>query len=295
MPPVSDTPSFEKQVQVPDAAGAAGIVMPPSPVPQSSPGGLGGDAATRTNHIAELFLSNGQAVAEQGQPTVSGELPALQRIRETAGAALAPDRAALLMERLRSTADEIDAAADADVNEPQTSLPKPSGQLVGDQVHGQYETLTKSQQERFDRYLKVAESYLRQGQYSRAAESFSLASVYSPNDRRVHIGRCHALFAAGEYVNSAVFLAKAIELDPNQTLARTDLVNETGGPELFLRRITDLEERAKPTGTPDMQLLLAYVYYEMGRPQEARTAIEAAEKGLPRLPAVELLKAVIGW
>lgn len=332
VPPVPDTSSFERQARAPDAAGIADIATPlplapevgamgnaaaesrsPSSIVQSSPGGLGVDAVTRTNHIAELFLPKGKATAGLSQPDRAGDLPALQRIKETTGAmerpsssstyvptnptggaTSAPDRVSSLMERLRSTSGEMDTLADVDANEPGTSLPKPSGQLIGNQVQGKCDTLTKSARERFDRYLKTAELCLQQGRYYRAAESFSLASLYNPNDRRVHLGRSHALFAAGEYVSSAIFLANAIEIDPSQTLAKLDLVNATGGPDLFLRRITDLEQCAKTNGTPDMQLLLAYIYYEMDRPEEAKTAIDAAEKGLPRLHAVELLKAAIG-
>jgi len=332
VPPVPDTSSFERQAPTPDAAGIADVATPlplapevgekgnataesgpPSFIVQSSRGGLGVDAATRTNHIAELFLPQGKATTGLSQPDSSGDLPALQQIKETTGEMEKPadssayvpanpagitmsatDRVSSLMERLRSTSGEMDAPVDADVNEPGTSQSKPSEPLSGDQVRLKYGAITGSSRERFDRYLKAAELYLQQGRYYRAAESFSLASLYNPNDRRVHLGRSYALFAAGEYVSSAIFLAKAIEFDPSQTLAKLDLVNATGGPDLFLRRITDLEQCAKTNGTPDMQLLLAYIYYEMDRPEEAKTAIDAAEKGLPRLPAVELLKAAIG-
>lgn len=310
VPPVPDTSSFEKQVQARDAAGIADIVppfsstpglgqesnvatepRPPSPIPQSGAVGLGVDAAARTNHIAELMLPRGQATAGQSRPAVFGELPALQRMRETA--AVAETSGGLSMYTPTTPAGEIDTGVSADANEPETGVSKPSGSLIGDQISGQYGTLTKSRQERLERYLKVGDAYLREGQYARAAESFSLASLYGPNDRRVHIGRCHALFAAGEYAGSAIYLAKAIEVDPNQTLARMDLVNATGGPDLFLRCVTDLEVRAETNGAPDLQLLLAYIYYVMGEPKEAEMAIEAAERGQPRLPAVELFKAAI--
>ena len=318
-----DPSASERQAQTSDAATIADLVTPPasaaavtgkgsapaeSRLPsyssQSSPGGLAPDAATRTNRIAELFQTKGQS-----QTNSAGELPALQRIKETTGAmekpvglmptrladrtSAAPDRVTSLMERMRSASDEMDAMADADVNKPVTTEVKPPNPLMGEPVRTKYETLSASSLEKFDRYLKAGELYLQQGRYYRAAESFSLASLYNPNDRRVHLGRSHALFAAGEYVSSAVFLAKAIELDPNQTLAKLDLVKATGGPDLFLRRITDLEQCAKTTSTPDLQLLLAYIYHEMDRPEEAKTAIAAAEKGLGHLPAVGLLKGVI--
>ena len=324
-----DASAFERQA--PDAAAIADIVAPPgaapavgakgnataesrlpSSSPPSGPGGLAVDAATRTNRIAELFLTKGQDRTWQSQTNNAGELPALPRIKETAGAmekpsgpavyvptnapggtSSTPDRIASLMERLRSTSDDMDALEGADANKPGAGELKPSNASIGGQVRQSAEILTSASQEKFDRYLKAGELYLQQGRHDRAVESFSLASLYNPSDRRVHLGRSHALFAAGEYVSSAVFLAKAIELEPGRTLAKLDLVNATGGPDLFLRRITDLEQCAKTVGTPDLQLLLAYIYYQMDRPEEAKTAIDAAEKGLGRLPAVDLLKGII--
>jgi tetratricopeptide (TPR) repeat protein len=331
-PLAPDISALTGQAQAPGAADIASIIAPRglAPVPgakgiatsesrlpvsssQSNAGGLVPDAATRTERVAELFLPRGQGGAGQTQAGSAGDLPALQRIKETAGAMekpsgssiykpmnamsearSAPDRVAALMESLPATSNEMDSQGSVDANTPGTGELKPSEQLAGDQVRQRRETLTSSSMERFDRYLKAAEMYLQQGRYYRAVESFSLASLYSPNDRRVYLGRSHALFAAGEYVSSATFLAKAIELDPNQTLAKLDLVNATGGPDLFLRRITDLEQCARTTGTPDLQFLLAYTYYQMDRPEEAKTAIEAAEKGLPHLSAVSLLRAAIG-
>ena len=45
--------------------------------------------------------------------------------------------------------------------------------------------------------------------------------------------------------------------------------------------------------TPQLQFLLAYVLFQMDRPDEAKTAIEAARKGLPSSVAVSLLEKAI--
>jgi len=329
-PVTPDASAIEKQAQAPDVTDIAGLIAPPgmppavgaknnasleshplAPGSQSSLGELNVDAATRTSRIAELFLPKGQGGTGQGRTDATGDLSSLRRTKEMTGSAekpfistmyvppngmtgagSAPDRVASLMARVRS--DTMDAMAGADTNQPQTGEKKPSDRPAGDEARRRYEVLTGAARERFDRYLKAAELYLQQGRYYRAAESFSLASLYNPNDSRVHVGRSQALFAAGEYVSSAIFLAKAIELDPNRSLARLDLVNAIGGPDLFLRRIIDLEQCAKTTGTADLQLLLGYIYYEMDRPEEARAAIDAAQKGLPNTPAVDLLKAAVG-
>ena len=134
---------------------------------------------------------------------------------------------------------------------------------------------------------------MQQGQYARAAEAFSLAAACNPKDVRPLLGRSHALFAAGEYLNSAVYLAKAIEFDPRNVLQKSDLLESVGGPDVFVQRITDLEKRAKAGDAPMLQLLLAYFYHQMNRPQQATAAIQAARKGLPSSPSVGLLEAAI--
>jgi len=153
--------------------------------------------------------------------------------------------------------------------------------------------LDAAAQAKFDAYLKSAESDVQQGQYARAAESFSLASIYNPRDARPQLGRSHALLAVGEYLGSAVCLTKAIELDSHASLADVDLVTAVGGPDRFLQRFGDLQERAKTSDAPGLQLLLAYIYHQMKRPEEARTALQAVKKALPSSPAVAALEKAI--
>ena len=74
---------------------------------------------------------------------------------------------------------------------------------------------------------------------------------------------------------------------------KSDLVEAIGGPDQFIQRITDLQQRAETNSAPGLQLLLAYVYQQMDRPDEARTAIRAAKKGLPSSMSVDLLQAAI--
>ena len=147
----------------------------------------------------------------------------------------------------------------------------------------------------FDRHLRSAQLSMQQGQYARAAETFSLAAACNPKDVRPLLGRSHALFAAGEYLSSAVYLAKAIEFDPRYVLQKSDLLESVGGPDVFVQRITDLEKRAKVGDAPMLHLLLAYLYQQMNQSQQATTAIQAARKGLPSSPSADLLgKAIAG-
>ena len=146
---------------------------------------------------------------------------------------------------------------------------------------------------KFDSCMALAQLDMQQGRYSRAAESFTLASVYNPTDAKPQIGRSRALLAAGEYLGSAVSLAKAIELNPRSALAKSDLIEVLGGVDRCIQRITDLQQQAETNSAPGLQLLLAYVCYEMNEPEGAKTAIRAAKKGLPSSVSVDLLQTAI--
>ena len=141
--------------------------------------------------------------------------------------------------------------------------------------------------------MALAQLDMQQGRYRRAAESFALASICNPTDAKPQIGRSHALLAAGEYLGSAAALAKAIELDPRSALAQSDLIEVLGGVDRCIQRITDLQQQAETKSAPGLQLLLAYVCYEMNEPKEAKIAIQAAKKGSPSSPSVDLLQAAI--
>ncbi len=254
----------------------------------------------------------------------AGSLPAVRRVAQTAHAYDAPARFlerplqdstsgdARSLDRVSSTPKELRGGsrsegdpkrgespgtrgiAAAGDGERDGAEPNAAELLIGDRFRLKYENAGSFSQERFERYAKAAELYLQQGRYYRAADSFTLASMYKPGDSRAYLGKGQALLAAGEYVSSALFLARAIELDPRRTLAKTNLVEVLGGPDSFVRRISDLEETAANSHTPLLQFLLAYIYYQMDRPQAAQVAIEAAAKELPASLSIDLLKAAVG-
>ncbi len=239
-------------------------------------------------------------------------LPAVRRVEQTAraydaaakyierplqdsakGDATSPGQTSSTLAQLQDASGSTELSPASD-DEPDRAEPNAAGQLIGDRFRQKYENAGSFSEERFERYTKAAQLYLQQGRYDRAADSFSLACMYKPGDSRAYLGKSQALLAGGAYADSVLFLARAIELDPDRTLAKTNLVEILGGPDAFVRRITDLEETAAASDAPQLQLLLAYVYYQMDRPQEARAAIETAESKLPPSLPIDLLKAAVG-
>jgi tetratricopeptide (TPR) repeat protein len=145
----------------------------------------------------------------------------------------------------------------------------------------------------FARHLDTAEHQFSCKQYTQAAKSFALASACLPNNARAHLGRSHALFAAGQYAGSVRSLAQAIELDLAYVVRPFDMIRIAGGPDAFVARFNELEKAVQTGKTPQLQLLLAYIYHQMQRPEEARIAVAAAQQALPSSIPVDLLKTAI--
>jgi hypothetical protein len=146
----------------------------------------------------------------------------------------------------------------------------------------------------FARHLEIARDLQRQGQYARAADAFTLALAYRPNDAGAHLGKGLTLLAAGQYAGSASSLARAMELDSQAALKKTDLVKLAGGADAFIARFNDLARKAGTDPAPEQHFLLAYIYYQADQLDQAKTAIEAARTGSAWPASVEILRAAIG-
>ena len=194
------------------------------------------------------------------------------------------------MPQAEAPSETVRTISRAEIPRKPAGTPEPS---VAGRPSPQPATLDAASQEQFDLYLRAAQSSMTQGQYGRAAESFGLAGALNPRDARPQLGRSHALLAAGDYLNSAACLARAIELEPRSVLKKVDLIEALGGPDAFVQRIADLEQRAQAGNVPGLQLLLAYTYQQMDRRQEALAVIQAARQALPSSRPIHILQAAI--
>jgi len=133
----------------------------------------------------------------------------------------------------------------------------------------------------FNWYIKAAQVYLKQGRYYRAVDAYTMASIYKPGDPLAYVGKSQALFAAGEYIGSALFLSRALQILPGYASFKVDFVDilapdPVGGQDKLEKRIADAEERLKISDAAELQFLLGYIYYQLGRLNEAKNAIDAA-------------------
>jgi len=211
-----------------------------------------------------------------------------------------PPSLAATLQRVSEYVNRLQAGSGVERAVQDVAAPDPSPvqaaspqQAPADEVPQTYENASSITQRQFDQYMATAATNMRLGRFDRAADSFTLASVYIPHDPRAHLGKSHALLAVGDYVNSAASLARAVELDAQLALKKVNLVETIGGPDSFVERISKLEELAQG-GDASLQFVLAYVYHQMDRLNEAKTAVEASRTGSVSSIAVGRLAAVIG-
>ena len=160
-------------------------------------------------------------------------------------------------------------------------------------ILGPHKTFASFSDDKFNQHIRAGEMYLKQGRYYRAADSFTLASIYKPDDPLAYAGRSHALFAAGGYMSSALFLSRALEIFPEYARFKIDLVAMVGDKDKLESRIADVERWLQISDAPELQFLLGYVYYQMGRLDRAKEAIDAAYEKMPDSAAVIALKRAI--
>ena len=58
-------------------------------------------------------------------------------------------------------------------------------------------------------------------------------------------------------------------------------------------RIADVEEWVRRSNTAELEFLLGYLYYRIGRLDEAKQAIDIAYEKTPQRPAVQVIKKAI--
>jgi len=156
-----------------------------------------------------------------------------------------------------------------------------------------YESFAAYSNDKFNRHIRAAESYMKQGRFYRAADAYTLATIYKPQDPLGYGGKSIALFATGEYMSSSLFLARALEVFPEYAKFRIDLVGIIGDKDTVENRILEAREWLDISKSAELEFLLSYVYYQMGRLEFARIAIESAAKKMPDSPVVAAMKKAI--
>jgi len=156
-----------------------------------------------------------------------------------------------------------------------------------------YKSFAAHSDDKFNQHIMAAEGYMKQGRFYRAADAYTLASIYKPNDPLGYAGKSVALFGSGEYLSSALFLARAVEIFPEYAKVKIDLVGMIGDKDTVENRILEAREWMDKSDSGELEFLLSYIYYQMDRLEFARQSIEASAKKMPYSPAVAAMKKAI--
>jgi tetratricopeptide (TPR) repeat protein len=160
---------------------------------------------------------------------------------------------------------------------------------------------------KFEQYFKAGQEYLKQGKYYRAVDAYTLALIYKPGPAGslgkpeaaalTYAGKSLALFAAGEYMSSALFLGRALQTDQSSifnlqfSIPADKLDSRIADAEECLRLCR--EAGYQTGGVGELQFLLGYIYLRTGRLAEAKKAITEACRRLPDQPAVKVVKEAV--
>ena len=162
-----------------------------------------------------------------------------------------------------------------------------------ERIRGKHKTFESLANAKFSDYMRTAEEFIRAGKFYKAADAYSLAAVWMPDDPRSYMGQSFALFAAGEYMSSAYYLGRAIEIDPALAGKKYDLAGLIDDRDVFENRMIEMTTWQDRSGSGELAFLTAYIYYQDEKLARAATAIGKAEEKMPGSAAVAILKNVI--
>lgn len=185
-------------------------------------------------------------------------------------------------------------------SEAPTEKPEPAGRVTqtveqaeAAALLSRYKTFERLAEVRVAEYLAVGEAFLKDGKFYRAADAFSLASVWGPKDARPLAGRAFSLFAAGEYLSSAFYLGQAMLRNPEAASQKVDLAGLIGDRDVFESRVVEMTTWQERSGSGELAFMMAFVFHHDGKPDRAAAAIQIAAEKLPGDKAVEILRGVI--
>jgi len=145
-------------------------------------------------------------------------------------------------------------------------------------------------QARYEQCMEQAAASLKAGRPSRAVDAYTLAMTYKPGDALALAGKSHALFINGEFIGSALFLARLLETCPDYARIQIDLPGLVGGEGILRSRIDEARSYLRQNESDPLRLALAYVDYRIG---EALAAKETLDKVADKAPPWPTLKRAI--
>jgi len=163
----------------------------------------------------------------------------------------------------------------------------------GRKVLGEHETFASLADEKFANFMEVAEEFVKDGQFYKAADTYALAVIWKPEDARGSMGQSFSLLAAGEYMSSAYYLSRAFKLDARAATKKYNLAKFIDNQDVFESRILELSTWQERSKSGELAFLLAYISYQDGKAVRAVKQIRKAKEAMPNSQAISVLKHII--
>jgi tetratricopeptide (TPR) repeat protein len=158
----------------------------------------------------------------------------------------------------------------------------------------EHKTFANLAQAKAGQYIDAGMQWIQQGKYYKAADSFAMAAIWQPDNGLVYAGQSWALFNAGEFMSSAYYLGRAIELNPKLAERKIALTMLTSDRDVYENRLLEVSEWQKRSNSGELAFLMAYFYWQDGKVSQAQESMQTALALLPQEPAVKILAGVIG-
>lgn len=156
--------------------------------------------------------------------------------------------------------------------------------ILGD--HKNFEELAAAKVKEFTR---TGDALMKKGSYYKAIDAYALAAVWDSRNAPLNLHRAVAHFGAGEFISAALFLERAVTLNPAYITENANLPAILPNKDVVDNRLIDGSKWQQESGSGEIAMLLAWVYRQQGQPARAAEAIRLAGQRLPNSPTVNAL------
>lgn len=144
------------------------------------------------------------------------------------------------------------------------------------------------------KYVELGDFYFDAGRFPEAAEAYSRAKTYAPDNASVHFAMADAAFATGDYHFAAFLIAEAVRLQPTIVSAEIDRRVYYGDPKVFDGQMDELTAylAAKPYDA-QAHLVHGYNLRFSGKPTAAVAAFRRVLEIAPENRTAQAFLAVL--
>jgi hypothetical protein len=228
--------------------------------------------------------------AEPGQPNVLAQV----KIAQTRPQGIFEEMKSKVHDEFKKNLEKMtEQKAAVEANQPTEPNAPSTEPLMPQAIVGYSHTFATQATDHFNQLMKAGEQYIKDKEYYKAADAYTIASVYQKNNPLPYAGKAFALLGAGEYMSSSYFLTRAINAYPDFARFKVDLEEMFGDKEMLANRVNDIATWQEQSGSPELQFLLAYIYLQTDKLEMAQRMTNGALVKMPESQALQILDKVI--